>query len=577
MRSRQPARRWWLVLFGLPFLSIGLGSALLGPLDTLRLHLVSDSWARVPAQLTELELVSARGDKSTTYRVHAAYDYTYAGRSYRGSRVGYDTSADSMYSDHARLERYLRRHLEAGRPVLAWVDPERPGQTLLVRELRPKKLLFTGVFGLVFALVGAGVIALGLHHPEAASRTGGPIYSAERYAHWLWWGMGALFWLLPLPGLLELPAALRADRAEVLLILVFPLAGSWLLRLGWRGFRQWRHYGPLPVIVDPQPGQLGGDVGSRIRLRRPPLATTAYRFTLQCLHSRTRGSGKDRRRSETLVWQQEQDAYVSGNELQFVFQPPAELPASGEPAADYHLWRLLLSGPTEPVLLERTYTIPVARGAGRSGLSFPAGHQHAQAQREQERVLAQARRQIQVVEAMGGLQIHSPFGSHLGMKLVVVLFGVIFAGAAAFLSHQATREGGMLWLMAVVFSLFGYPMLLAGLFIAGRSLRAEIRNGVLRTTRYWCGIPLRRRQLVLTPSTEITLGAGVKSSDGRRHTEYLHLIVADRGGKFRVAEDIAGRAAAEALREQLIKRLGLAPTPLTPSARRRPRPVEQAF
>jgi hypothetical protein len=145
----------------------------------------------------------------------------------------------------------------------------------------------------------------------------------------------------------------------------------------------------------------------------------------------------------------------------------------------------------------------------------------------------------------------------MGMKLTLFLFGLVFAAAAAFLSWKALEEGGMLWLMAVVFSLFGYPMVLGGLFTVGRSLTTEIRAGQVRTVRRWLGLPLWRRSMALGRADQLVLTAGVKSNNGRRHTEYLHLEARDQGRKIRLAEDIGGREAAEALRDSLIRLLGL--------------------
>jgi hypothetical protein len=70
------------------------------------------------------------------------------------------------------------------------------------------------------------------------------------------------------------------------------------------------------------------------------------------------------------------------------------------------------------------------------------------------------------------------------------------------------KEGGMLWFMAVMFSLFGYPMALGGLFMVGRSLTAEIRAGQLRTVRYWFGLPLWRRQMALSRADQLGLAEG---------------------------------------------------------------------
>ena len=559
----ESGRSWGVVLFGLPFLVAGLAVLVLSPLDTLRLHWLSGNWAQVPATLHNIDVVSSRGSDSTTYRIVGSYSYSFSGQRYQNSRISYDTGSDNIGRDHHSIVSRIQQRQQRG-ALTAWVNPADPQQAFLVRELRWKKLLFSTVFGMIFAGIGGAMMVFGGRRSSAAALAtapGGLIYSSEKNSYWVWWVFGSLFLLMPLPALVELPAELRKGNYPILFVLLFPLAGSWIIWLGVRVFRNWRHYGPLPVEIDPAPGQVGGDIGGRIRLRLPWRMENPYQLTLQCLRSTVSGSGKNRRRSESLVWQQELvpfvEACAEGTELRFVFTPPDHLPES-EPASDnYHLWRLLLSGPEKPVKLERTYQLPVSKGVARSALSIPARHVEQQTAQAKIRALEAAGSQIELTQLGDGVRLHSPFGLHLGMKLMLLLFGLIFAASAAFLSYKALEEGGMLWLMAVVFSLFGYPMMLGGLFTVGRSLTTEIRTGQVRTVRYWFGLPLWRRSMALTRADQLVLTAGVKSNDGRRHTEYLHLEAKEQGRKIRLAEDISGREAAEALQASLIRLLGL--------------------
>jgi len=563
-KKSENGRSWGVILFGLPFLAAGLAVLVLSPLDTLRLHWLSGSWAQVPATLQNIDVVSSRSSDSTTYRIVGSYSYSFSGQRYQNSRISYDTGSDNIGSDHHGIVSRIQSRQQRGE-LTAWVNPADPQQAFLVRELRWKKLLFSSVFGIIFAGIGAGMMVFGgRRSPAKVVPTTGlaaPIYSSEKNSYWIWWVFGSLFLLMPLPALVELPAELRKGNYPILFVLLFPLAGSWIVWLGIRVFRNWRHYGPLPVEMDPAPGQVGGDIGGRIRLRLPWRMENPYQLTLQCLRSTVSGSGKNRRRSESLVWQQElvpfAEACAEGTELRFVFTPPDHLPESEEAGNDYHLWRLLLSGPDKPVKLERTYELPVAKGAARSAISMPARHIEQQSAQAKIRALESAGSQIELTQLGDGVRLHSPFGLHMGMKLTLFLFGVVFAGAAAFLSWKALEEGGMLWLMAVVFSLFGYPMALGGLFTVGRSLTTEIRAGQVRTVRRWFGLPLWRRSMALGRADQLVLTAGVKSNDGRRHTEYLHLVAVEQGRKIRLAEDISGREAAEALQASLIRLLGL--------------------
>lgn len=562
-KKTENGRSWGVILFGLPFLAAGLAVLVLSPLDTLRLHWLSGRWAQVPATLHSIDVQSSRDSDSTTYRIVGSYSYSFSGQHYQNSRISYDTGSDNIGSDHHNIVSRIQARQQRGN-LTAWVNPADPHQAFLVRELRWKKLLFSSVFGVIFAGIGGAMMLFGGRRsaaPASAMPLAGLIYSSEKNSYWIWWVFGSLFLLMPLPALVELPAELRKGNYPILFVLLFPLAGSWVIWLGVRAFRGWRYYGPLPVQMDPAPGQVGGDIGGRIRLRLPWRMENPYQLTLQCLHSKITGSGKNRSQSESLVWQQElvpfAEACAEGTELRFVFTPPDHLPESEEASNDYHLWRLLLSGPDQPVKLERTYQLPVAKGSARSAVSMPARHIEQQTAQAKIRALESAGSQIELTQLGDGVRLHSPFGLHMGMKLTLFLFGLVFAGAAAFLTYMALEEGGMLWLMAVVFSLFGYPMVLGGLFTVGRSLTTEIRAGQIRTVRRWFGLPLWRRHMALARADQLSLTAGVKSNDGRRHTEYLHLEAKDQGRKVRLAEDIRGREAAEALQDSLIRLLGL--------------------
>jgi hypothetical protein len=66
--TKKSPRSWVLVLFGLPFLLVGLGVLVMGPLDTLRLHAISAGWERVPAQVLHVNVASKRAKNSTTYK-----------------------------------------------------------------------------------------------------------------------------------------------------------------------------------------------------------------------------------------------------------------------------------------------------------------------------------------------------------------------------------------------------------------------------------------------------------------------------------------------------------------------------
>jgi hypothetical protein len=147
-----------LAVFGLPFLAVGVFVAgLFGNmfLDYRR----AASWDRVPARIESAEFEVSHG-KGASYSVKARYSYEYGGRTYTGSRIAADTGGSS---DARHRERYelLRQHKESGQPFLAWVNPARPQESLLFREMTTMSWALLP-FGLVFAGVGGALFVGGL-------------------------------------------------------------------------------------------------------------------------------------------------------------------------------------------------------------------------------------------------------------------------------------------------------------------------------------------------------------------------------------------------------------------------------
>ena len=92
------------------------------------------------------------------------------------------------------------------------------------------------------------------------------IASDARRAHWVMWGV-ALFWnLVSLPLLFQFQDIWQKVQREPLtaLALLFPLVGLALIVLAINATRQKRCFGLTPLVMDPFPGSLGGQLGGRI-------------------------------------------------------------------------------------------------------------------------------------------------------------------------------------------------------------------------------------------------------------------------------------------------------------------------
>lgn len=387
-----------------------------------------------------------------------------------------------------------------------------------------------------------------------------PISSSEKHGFWLFGIMAAVFLGVSLPGLKAIPDEAGNGNWMILLVLLFPLAGLWLAYMAWKTWRNWRYYGPAPLYLNPEPGQIGGDIGGLITLNRR-LDKEHWSVTLQCVRIRISGTGKNRSRHERVLWQADQVPEVrhsaDGSEVLFCLETPSELPATDDKGSNQIEWRLLLTGPTEPIPLERSYTLPAQPGSARSTVELTQAHVRHHAQRSHLEAITDAAEQIDVQPTSNGLVIHSRAGRNLGMKFMILVFGLVFSAVGIGLGGIAAREGLMLYLMAAAFCLFGFPMLVGGVFMMGRSLSARIEGTQVTVVRSWCGRTLWQRRGNLHQADQLLLENNATTTQGRKTTEFFSLAMKDGRKTIRLAEGLVGRSVAEAFRDNLTVLLAL--------------------
>lgn len=128
----------------------------------------------------------------------------------------------------------------------------------------------------------------------------------------------------------------------------------------------WYRFGEMPLVLDPFPGAIGGQVGGKIQLCSPPKQSQCS-VVLSCLYQ------------ENLIWQQESVARYAnlsgGNVWLFCFDVPDDLPASAsKPDSDApYVWRLVLKLGEGTLLLRGpegnwVYEIPVLPTRQRSAI-----------------------------------------------------------------------------------------------------------------------------------------------------------------------------------------------------------------
>ncbi len=313
-----------LMLFALPFAAVGVG-ALVWSLWTLHDWYEASTWSPTPAQLVAVELEEhSNDDGGSTYETTAEYRYDYAGTTYTGTRVAIDSGADNIGGFQHRLYSELRAAHQSNLPVTAYVDSDDPSRAILNRELRPGLFAMKGLFAIVFGIVGFGLL-LGARH--AAKKQAAENEQRQRFPDepWRWrpeWANGriagssraaaylviafAVLWnLISLPAAMIVPGELAEGNRAAAFALLFPLVGLCLAAWAIHAWLRMKRFGTPTLNLLRLPVALGGRLKGSIRVEAPVSVTTDFGLELECVEIRTRGTGKNRKTVEKLLWQKQ--------------------------------------------------------------------------------------------------------------------------------------------------------------------------------------------------------------------------------------------------------------------------------
>ncbi|MBD9391300.1 DUF3592 domain-containing protein [Acidovorax sp. ACV01] len=117
------------------------------------------SWQPVAAQVESATLQSHRGSKGgATHSVSVRYRYEVGGVTYTGQRAAIHERPDNIGSFQEQLGRRLKGAQRTGTPVLVWVNPTRPTESIADRSLRPG--LVGLALGIAVLIGGVGLLVL---------------------------------------------------------------------------------------------------------------------------------------------------------------------------------------------------------------------------------------------------------------------------------------------------------------------------------------------------------------------------------------------------------------------------------
>jgi hypothetical protein len=387
------------------------------------------------------------------------------------------------------------------------------------------------------------------------------ITSNSRVAMWGVWAFAAIWCLIsaPLP-FVAWNEVVEKQNYLALAALLFPLVGVGLVGWAVKQTREWRVFGRTPVTLDPFPGSIGGHVGGVIETRHHFDSSQAVVVTLSNVHSYTTGSGKNRRRAENNLWQDQVVAHCEagpqGTRLVFRFDVPDDLhPSDAAPAGDSHyLWRLHLAAELPGTNLERDFLIPVYATA-ESSARIPAARSGAAAHLQQA-VFAQVRRKrVRIRNDGSGKTLQFPMGQALVSNLAAILIGGTFAGAGWFLVVQEHKP-----VFGSIFGGTGALIALAAFYMLFKSLEVTHSGDSIHSVRRWLGIPLGRKLLRRHEFSHFKKSSNMQTQAGNRSLRNYRISGVDQAGREVVlGEGFIGELEVKAGIRMLTQELGLQP------------------
>jgi Protein of unknown function (DUF3592) len=375
-----------LVLFSLPFAAVGVGIAIWLAISVLRSREMQ-SWVEVPAEITRAELQSHRSRKGgVTHEAVADYRYQFNGQPFTGSRVSLLSGSDNIGSFQHDAYIELKSHLDRHQPFRCFVNPSKPADSILYRNLRWEMLTFLTAFACVFGAAGFGLLtgAVVTNRKSAQMTSAAPadepwkaradwasgrIPQRRSFAAWPVATMVAIFWTVAsLPLLLVMPQLLHDVKTPwVWLMVVIPAVNLLLLIGVLYPLVRARKYGESIFQLAGNSGIVGGQLAGVVRIPHEIKTEAGFRQRLSCLQMfRSKDSP-----SENVCWQDERivahtlrGGLPDETVVPVLFAVPITSPETTiSNAATPVEWRLEVSAPAAGINYKAIFEVPVFKTA----------------------------------------------------------------------------------------------------------------------------------------------------------------------------------------------------------------------
>lgn len=366
-----------MVLFGMPFLIAGLAMGWFMYFPTLHTWWSARGWEQVPCWIESADMSSSHSSKGgTTYKTKARFRYKYDGREHHSEEVGLMGGSDNIGTFQQDAFAQIRPYQGLEKPFRCFVNPDRPQQAVLFRDLRWGLLLLMSLFPMIFPLAGCLVAVQG-GKQACAARKEKELAARHPGEPWRWrreWEgdsikaeNNGLVYLLALAGwilLVQGPLALaiivsgELTASPLAFLGLLPAALALMpLSFAWRRLKTRGRLGRPTLWLKQTPVSPGRALEGELRFDRTLSPMDTLHVRVLCQRHITRRSGKSTSTTKETIWEDtktfsaaEARREITGVALPVRMDIPAGLPCSVvEDAAfalgddEQHVWTLEIS------------------------------------------------------------------------------------------------------------------------------------------------------------------------------------------------------------------------------------------
>ncbi len=435
---------------------------------------------------------------------------------------------------------------------------------------------FFALFGLVFGGVGFGGIAAALagrrklvaqaavqaSHPDSPwlwrpDWASGRIVDSSRTVVFTAWALAAFWNLVSFPtAFVAVRTAIQEGKPAAFLALLFPLVGIGLVVWAVRATLRYRKYGVSRLELSGVPAVIGRSLIGMVRAPASIRPEAGFDVSLTCVRRVTRGGGKNRSTSESIIWQEERrvageprrTAAAMETHIPIAFRLPADaIPCDDTDSDNRVLWRLQLSASVPGVDYESRFEVPVFRTPLSDQPLSPDEERLVQEVASEIEFRQPADSRIVVTSSRRGTEILFSAARNPGVATSVTFFLLIWLGCIAL---QIYFRAPLVF--PIVTGLFGLLILISVLDLWFQVSRVRAEPGILTWASGYF-FPGGERTIEASDVADVTASVGMQAGT----TVYYDVAVVRKNGKrIKVGRSVRDKREAEWLAGTIKRAIG---------------------